>query len=80
MWLIGHNKRFLWAGVGAPGSMHDSTLLQSCPIFNAFEQGDVLPNKSLNLPEYGEIPLVTVGDSPFPSRIWLMKAFPDTTE
>ena len=80
MGLIGHNKRFLWAGVGAPGSMHDSTLLQSCPIFNAFEQGDVLPNKSLNLPECGEIPLVTVGDSAFPSRIWLMKAFPDTTE
>lgn len=39
-----------------------------------------MPNTSLNLPEYGEIPLVTVGDSAFPSRIWLMKAFPDTTK
>ena len=59
--------------------MHDSTLLQSCPIFHAFEQGEVLPNKTLHLPEYGEIPFMTVGDSAFPSRIWLMKAFPDTT-
>ena len=59
--------------------MHDSTLLQSCPIFHAFEKGEALPNKSLHLPEYGEIPFVTVGDSAFPSRIWLMKAFPDTT-
>ena len=32
MGLIGANKRFLWAGVGAPGSMHDSTLLQSSDI------------------------------------------------
>ena len=79
MGLIGHNKRFLWAGVGAPGSMHDSTLLQSRPIFHAFEEGEVLPNKSLHLPEHGEIPFVTVGDSAFPSRVWLMKAFPDTT-
>lgn len=38
-----------------------------------------MPNKSSHLPEYGEIPFVTVGDSAFPSRIWLMKAFPDTT-
>ena len=79
MGLIGHNKRFLWAGVGAAGSMHDSTLLQSCPIFHAFEEGEVLPSKSLHLPEHGEIPFVTVGDSAFPSRVWLMKAFPDTT-
>ena len=75
MGLIGHNKRFLWAGVGAAGSMHDSTLLQSCPIFHAFEEGEVLPSKSLHLPEHGEIPFVTVGDSAFPSRVWLMKAF-----
>ena len=33
MGLMGHNKRFLWAGVGAPGSTHDYTLLQSCPVF-----------------------------------------------
>ena len=39
MGLIGHNKQFLWAGVGALCSMHDLTLLQSCPIFNAFKQG-----------------------------------------
>ena len=39
MGLIGCNKRFLWAGVGAPGAMHDSTILQSSDIFNAIEAG-----------------------------------------
>ena len=64
---------------GRCSGLHDSTLLQSCPFFHAFEEGEVLPRKSLHLPEHGEIPFVAVGDSAFPSRVWLMKAFPDTT-
>ena len=80
MGLIAANKRFLWAGVGAPGSMHDSTLLKSSPIFNEIESGHVLPNCQMNLPGFGNIPLGTVGDSAFPARSWLMKAFDDTTK
>ena len=79
MGLIGANKRFLWAGVGAPGSVHDSTLLQSSPIFTEIESGNVLPNKVLSLPGYGEIPFAMVADSAFPARSWLLKAYPDTT-
>ena len=75
MGLVAANKRFLWAGVGAPGSMHDSTILQSSDIFNSIERGHVLPNQVLKLPEYGKVPFVTVGDSAFPPRSWLLKAF-----
>lgn len=75
MALIASNKRFLWAGVGAPGSMHNSTILQSSDIFNSIEGGQVLPNQVLKLPGYGEIPFATVGDSAFPPRPWLLKAF-----
>ncbi|CAB4038440.1 Hypothetical predicted protein [Paramuricea clavata] len=70
MGLIASNKRFLWAGVGAPGPIHDSTLLKSSPIFNEIESEHVLPNCEMNLP----------GDSAFPARSWLMKAFDDTTK
>ena len=79
MGFTGANKRFLWAGVGAPGSVHDSTLLQSSDIFRSIESGHCLPNQLLRLPGYGEIPLTTVGDSAFPPRAWLLKAYPDTT-
>ena len=49
--MIVVNKRFLWAGVGAPGSVHDPTLLQSSPIFHEIESGHVLPNNVLTLPQ-----------------------------
>ncbi|KAK2547249.1 hypothetical protein P5673_032879 [Acropora cervicornis] len=50
MGFVGANKRFLWADVGAPGSVHDSTLSQSSPIFTDIESGRVLPNNVLRLP------------------------------
>ena len=80
MGLIASNKRFLWAGVGAPGSMHDSTLLQSTDIFNAIATGHCIPHLVLELPGYGQIPFTTVGDAAFPSRSWIIKAFPDSTK
>ena len=79
MGLIAANKRFLWVGVGTPGSVHDATLLKSS-IFNEIESGHVLPNCQINLPGYGNIPLATVGDSAFPAGSWLMKAFDGTTK
>ena len=79
MGFIGANKRFLWAGVGAPGSGHNSTLLQSSDIFRSIEAGHCLPNQVLRLPGYGEIPFTTLGDYVFPPRAWLLKAYPDTT-
>ena len=80
MGLIGHNKRFLAATVNAPGSTHDARLLKSTEVFKGILDGQVLPNKSINLGDkFGEIPLVTVGDSAFPRYAWLVKGFSDTT-
>ena len=53
MGLVVANKRFLCAGVGAPGSVHGSTLFQSSSIFNEIESGNVLSNKVLSLTGYG---------------------------
>lgn len=42
--------------------------------------GKVLPNKVINLGDnYGEIPLVTIGDSAFPRFPWLLKAYRENT-
>lgn len=68
MGIIGYNKRFMWAAVGAPGSTHDSNRLRSCGIYSDIESGHVLPNRYLNLHPYGEIPFTTVGDSAFPNH------------
>ena len=51
-----------------PGSVHDSTLLQSSPIFHEIESGHALPHNVLTFPGYEQIPLGMVGDSAFPSR------------
>ena len=80
MGFVEANKRFLWADVGVPGSVHDSALLQSSPIFTDIESGRVLPYNVLRLPGHGEIPLGVVADSAFPARPWLLKAYPDTTK
>ena len=75
MGFIGYNKRFMFAAVGAPGSTHDSRLLQNCNIYSEIERGNVLPKNSLNLHPHGKIPLATVGDSAFPSHPWLLKPY-----
>lgn len=79
MALIGYNKRFMFAAVGAPGSTHDSRLLRSCNIYSEIEKGHIFPNRSVNLHPYGEIPFATVGDSAFPNLCWLLKPYPDGT-
>ena len=58
MGLISYNKRFLYAAVGAPGSTHDSRLLKNCSLYKKILAGDAIPHKSVNLGNYGEIPLV----------------------
>ena len=61
--LIGHNKRFLFCTVGAPGSTHDARMLRKSKVYNDILSGEVIPEKGLSLGTSGEIPLVTVGDS-----------------
>ena len=40
-------------------------------------KGGAIPRKTLNLGDFGEIPLVTIGDSAFPSYPWLLKCYSD---
>ena len=71
--LVGYNKRFLYAALGAPGSPHDARLLKGSSIFNKILKGDVLPDRVISLGDFGYVPLVTVGDSVFPQFSWLIK-------
>lgn len=79
MGLIGANNRFLWAAVGAPGSTHDSRLLGSSDLYTKIQCRNVFPNTTLRLPEHGDIPITTAGDSAFPQHTWLMKPYNENT-
>ena len=81
MGLVGYNKRFLNLTCNAPGSTHDARLLRRSKIYRDIQAGGGLPNKSVDLgDDFGEIPLVTIGDTAFPLFSWLLKAFPDTRD
>ena len=64
--LVGYNKRFLYAAVGAPGSTHDARLLKESSVFHKILKGDILPDRVISLGDFGYVPLVTVGDGTFP--------------
>ena len=73
--LIGYSKRFLYAAVVAPGSTHDARLLKESSIYSDIINGNVIPDRVVQLGDFGEIPLVTIGDSAFPQHVWLIKAY-----
>lgn len=80
MGLVGCNKRFFYLTTGAPGSTHDARLLRNSPIFTQICKGEKIPKKTICLDEeIGDIPLVTIGDSAFPSLEWLIKSFNENT-
>ena len=61
MGLVGYNKRFLNAPVGAPGSTHDARLLRNAPLFSEIVNGQTGPQCTFDLGDLGEIPLLTKG-------------------
>ena len=75
--LIGYNKRFLYAAVGAPGSLRDARLLKELSIFHKILKGDVLPDRGISLGDFGYVPLVTVWDSVFSQFSWQIKGYND---
>ena len=77
--LIGYNKRFLYAAVGAPGSTHNSRLVKESSIYSDIINGNVIPDRVVQLGDIGEIPLVTIGDSHFSQFAWLIKAYNENT-
>ena len=81
MGLISYNKRFLSATVNAPGSTHDARLLRHSAAFLGITDGQCIPDKTIHLGEkFGEIPLVTIGDSAFPRHSWLLKCYNENTK
>ena len=63
MRLIGDNKRFLHLTTGAPGSTHDAGVLRYTTLFRQIENDGAIPNKTIDLGEAGEIPLVTLEET-----------------
>ena len=52
--LIGYNKRFLYAAVGAPGSTHDARLLKESSIYSDIINGNVIPDRVVQLGDFGD--------------------------
>ena len=79
MGWIAHNKRFLHLITGVPGSSHDARLLRYSTFFKDTKSGAGIPNKSIILGDFGEIPLVTIDDTAFPRLERLLKCFNQNT-
>ena len=77
--LVSYNRRFLYAAVGAPGSTHDARLLRYTSLYREIMDGGGIPNKHIRLGDFGNIPLVTIGDSAYPSFPWLLKMYNEST-
>ena len=77
--LIGYNKRFLYAAVGTSGSIHDARLLKESSIYSDIINGNLIPDRVVQLGDFGEIPLVTIGDRAFPQFAWLINAYNENT-
>ena len=78
--LIGYNKRFLYAAVRTSGSIHDARLLKESSIYSDIINGNLIPDRVVQLGDFGEIPLVTIGESAFPQFAWLIKAYNENTK
>ena len=68
MGLVAHNKRFLYAAVGAPGSTRDARLLRHTSLFKDIVSGDAIPDQQLELGDFGTWQFA-----------WLLKAYDDRT-
>ena len=77
--LIGSNKRFLYAAVGTPESTHDARLLKESSVHSDIINGNVIPDRVVQLGDFREIPLVSIEDSAFTQFAWLIKAYNENT-
>ena len=65
--------------MGAPGSTHDARLLKESSIYSDIINGNVIQDRVVQLRDFGETLLVTIGDSAFPQFAWLIKAYNENT-
>ena len=77
--LIGYNKSFLYAAVSALGSAHDARLLKQSFLYSDIINVNVIPDRVVQLGDFGEVPLVTIGDNAFPQFAWLIKTYNENT-
>ena len=64
MALVDAEYRFIWASVGTPGNIHDSTLMQSTELWDRIVAGNVTPNIIQQI-ENVDIPPLILGDGAF---------------
>ena len=76
MALVDAEYRFIWASVGTPGNIHDSTLMQSTELWDRIVAGNVTPNIIQQI-ENVDIPPLILEDGAFPLRTWIMKPHGD---
>ena len=77
--LVRYNKRFLYCGVGPPRSLHDSRMLRSASLYEKTISGNIIPDKGITLGDFGNMPLVAIGDAAFPKHPWLLKGYNEDT-
>ena len=65
--------------MGAPRSTHNATLLKESSLYSDITNGNVILNPVVQLGDFGEIPLVTIGDRTFPQYAWLIKTYNENT-
>ena len=77
--LVGYNKRFLYCSVGAPRSTHDSRMLLGASLYEKNISESIIPNKGITLGDFGNMPLVTIGDAAFLKHAWFLKGCSEDT-
>ena len=77
--LVRYNKRLLHCDAGTPGSTHDSRMLCSTSLYEKIISGNIIPEKGVIIGDFGNIPLVTIGDTAFPKHAWLLKGYSEDT-
>ena len=58
MGLIADNKKFLQLITSSPGTTYDARLLRDSTLSKDIQSGGTVPNKSIILRDFGEVPLV----------------------
>ena len=65
--------------MGAPRSTHETRLLKESSIYSVISNGNEIPDRVVQLGDFGETHLITIGDSAFPQFAWLIKGYNENT-
>ena len=65
--------------MGAPRSTRETRLLKESSIYSVISNGNEIPDRVVQLGDFGETHLITIGDSAFPQFAWLIKGYNENT-